>query len=261
MITFAPFRKSVALAKIDEATHSTFGIVTAEVEDADGEICDYASQKPYYREWADSQLAATTTAGQSPSMGNVRWQHSLEIAGKVIDIRYQDDARQIWLRTQPLPEKWPLIADGFVTGLSQAGQYVRRWCANCGADIARGNDCPRCAKVVPVKYCARITECSYVDRPAVPIATFTYVKANGQTELRKFTSPQSATTPAGWTWWDTDVWEDNGAILVPTGSVDDSTGFEWLASGEAEPVPSTPPTGVPAALMTGYDSDDSTGFE
>ena len=241
MSTFAPFRKSVALAKVDEATHSTFGIVTAEVEDAEGEICDFEAQKPYYEEWASSQLAATRTAGQSDSRGNVRWQHTLEIAGKVTDIEYRDDARQIWLRTQPLPEKWSLIADGFVTGLSQAGQYARRWCANCGTDIARGNDCPRCAKTVPVRYCAKLSEVSYVDRPAVPIATFTYVRANGQSEVRKFATPATVTTPAGWTWWDTDVWEDTGAILIPTGSIDDSTGFEEFASGETQ-VQSTPPT-------------------
>ena len=155
-MSYRPFRKSVVLAKVKDGTHTTYGIVTSEVEDSDGEICDYASPPPYYQERADSQLVATTNAGIRASMGNVGWwQHSLEIAGKVRAIDFANDKKEISPKKQPILEKWPFVRDGFVSGLSQAATYMRRCCANCGTDIERGKGCPRGLKTVPMKFCAR----------------------------------------------------------------------------------------------------------
>jgi hypothetical protein len=111
-----------------------------------------------------------------------------------------------------------------------------------------------------VRYCARLSEVSYVDRPAVPVATFQYIKANGETEMRKFATSARPTPPAGWEWWEPDVWDDRGAILVPTGEFDDSTGFEGFGPGEGVALATVPPAAETYTLPREY-SDDDTGFE
>ncbi len=193
-----PFIKFVQFAKVLEdadGKHETYSIATSEVEDADGEICDFDLQKPLYEEWGSAAFNATTSAGQSPSFGPIRWQHdATSIAGKCTSIEYRPDKRQIWIKTQPVPDKWPLIQEGFVTGTSQGGAYVTRVCNSCAADMlkVRGNLCPVCKKDVKVRYSARIIENSYVDVPANPEARFAYVKSDGSCEIRKFQTTKTA---------------------------------------------------------------------
>ena len=38
----------IPLTKVDAETRTVYGIATAEKEDRSGEICDYASTKPFY---------------------------------------------------------------------------------------------------------------------------------------------------------------------------------------------------------------------
>jgi 2'-5' RNA ligase len=180
--------KSATFASLDEGKHETLSIATCQREDRDGEVCHYETQKPLYVAWSNEALESTRAAGQSESLGNMRWQHSLEIAGKVVGLEFNDDKKEIRIRTQPIPEKWDLIRDGFVTGTSQAGSYAKRWCPQCDADIpkSKGNICPACQKTVAPFYAINLVENSYVDMPCLPAAHFLYVKANGSLEMRKF---------------------------------------------------------------------------
>ncbi len=133
------FRKFIAFAKVDEATHTMGGI-------------------------------ATSAAGQSPSLGNVRLQHRSEVGGKVTKIDYKDDQKAIWVEASPVSEEvWEMIKQGYYTGWSvggkilktkKEGKYTRFWFS--------------------------LSELSAVDNPANPDATFAFVRADGSIELRKF---------------------------------------------------------------------------
>jgi hypothetical protein len=163
-------QKFVPLVKIDESTHTVWGLVTAEVPDKTGEICDYEATKKSYQSWSREALEKTTAAGQDPSLGNIRLMHQLEIAGKATKIEYRDDMKQIWLATTPANDQvWKMIKGGFITGYSQGGDYL--WKKQQGRHT---------------RYAATINEVSYVDNPCLGDATFAYVKADGSTELRKF---------------------------------------------------------------------------
>jgi len=173
--------KFIPLVKIDEGTHTVWGLATAEIPDKTGEICDYEATKKSYQSWSREALEKTTAAGQEPSFGNVRLMHQLEVAGKVTKLEFRDDVKQVWLASQPANDEiWKLLKGGFLTGYSQGGDYL--WKRRDGKYT---------------RYAAKITEVSYVDNPALGDATFTYVKADGSMELRKFANKiQRAGTPA-----------------------------------------------------------------
>lgn len=167
--------KFFPLVKIDETTHTVYGLVTAEVPDKAGEICDYEAAKKAYSEWSNAFLEKTTAAGQEPSLGNIRLMHNVELAGKATKLEFKDDAKQIFLATQPVNEEiWQLVKGGFVTGFSHGGNYTFK--------KADGKY---------TRYGLKLVEVSYVDNPCLEEATFTYVKADGSMELRKF-APKAA---------------------------------------------------------------------
>ena len=242
---YAPFTKSRAIFNADETTHVVTGVACDETLDADGEVCDFVAQRPYYEAWSASQFAATG----GKSKGNLRLQHNRHtIAGIVTDLRFDTSARAVWLTTEPTPEAWQMVEKGLIGYFSQAGRYVRRWCPTCNNNIPTGTYCDGCAKTVPVRYCAELAEVSYCDRGSNPNATFSFVRSNGAVEVRKARGP-------AWEWWDRDVFEE--PILIPrTEFGDDSTGFET----DALPIPSN--YTAPSMASINYDSsDDSTGFE
>lgn len=162
--------KIVPLVKVDEATHTTWGIVTKQTADKDGETCHYETAKKAYQTWSNDFVKRTAAAGQDISMGNIRMMHGLDIAGKAIKLEFHDDTKEVWLGTQPADDKvWKLIKGGFITGLSQGGKYEKRW------------DGPNGEKM----YTPSISEVSYVDNPCLGEASFAYVKADGSMELIK----------------------------------------------------------------------------
>jgi hypothetical protein len=151
--------------------HMVYGLVTAEVEDSDGEVCVYEDAKKSYQAWSAQCLKSTTAAGQEPSLGNIRVMHQLQIGGKAVKIDYDDANKQILLGAEPADENiWELCRKGMLRGFSQGGNYAWRD--------------PESAK--PRRYAPEIGEVSLVDNPALKIATFSYVKADGSAELRKF---------------------------------------------------------------------------
>jgi hypothetical protein len=200
-----PLVKFVQLVKVDEATHRAYGIATSEVPDKDGEICDYTDTVPGYKVWSTEAYSSTTSAGQEPSLGNIRLQHGLEIAGKVTKLEFKDAEKQIWLESEPVSDEiWKMLSGGFIRGYSQGGSYLYRKCDECKKDIeGRGNFCKNCKKDVLVRYASKPSEVSYVDNPCLGEAHFAYVKSDGSLELRKFTQaviPPETTDPSTTIW-------------------------------------------------------------
>jgi hypothetical protein len=196
------FLKYFPLVKVDESTHTISGIATAEVPDKDGEIADYKWCKTKaYPAWSKEASESTKAAGQEVSYGNIRVQHTLEIGGKVKAPPVFDDIeKSIHIDTEPENESiWTKARKGFIRGFSHAGDYAWRKCNQCfqkdemeATDIPEGRECPKCKKTVFVRYGPILAEVSYVDNPCLKQATFSLVKADGTTELKKFTEGSSA---------------------------------------------------------------------
>ena len=74
--------------------------------------------------------------------------------------------------------EWQKCLEGVYTGFSIGGSYVRKW-----ADGAS------------TRYTAKPGEVSIVDLPCMPAATFSLVKADGQTEQRTFRTASLAGKP------------------------------------------------------------------
>ena len=166
------FTKFVRLTKVDAAQREVYGVVTSEVPDKDGEICDYQSTKPHYEEWSGE--FARATAGKS--LGNVREMHSHSAVGKVVDLVFDDPSKTIAVRARIVDDTaWAKCEEGVYTGFSHGGEYV-------GEPWPDGDF---------LRYTAKPTEISLVDNPCNPEAHFEYVKADGSVELRKFqTQPE-----------------------------------------------------------------------
>ena len=159
----------VPITKIDAARRLVYGVVTAEKPDASGEVCDYASTKPLYQQW--SQKFASATEGKS--LGNLRAMHGAVAAGKLVDIAFNDDDKQVEICGKVIDDaEWLKVEEGVYTGFSQGGRYLKRW--------------PDPDQPSLTRYTAEPIEVSLVDHPCLPEATFAVVKADGSTEMRKF---------------------------------------------------------------------------
>ncbi len=159
----------VPITKIDAAQRLVYGVVTAEKPDVTGEVCDYASTKPLYQKW--SQNFASATDGKS--LGNLRAMHGHVAAGKLVEIAFNDEAKQIEICGKVVDDaEWQKVEEGVYTGFSQGGRYLKRW--------------PDPDEPALMRYTAEPVEVSLVDHPCLPEATFAVIKADGSTELRKF---------------------------------------------------------------------------
>ena len=165
----------VPITKIDAAQRLVYGVVTAERPDGSGEVCDYASTKPFYQKW--SQNFASATDGRS--LGNLRAMHSNVAAGKLVEIAFNDEAKRIEICGKVVDDaEWQKVEEGVYTGFSQGGRYLKRW--------------PDPDEPGLTRYTAEPLEVSLVDHPCLPEATFAVIKADGSTELRKFKAGASA---------------------------------------------------------------------
>jgi hypothetical protein len=159
----------IPITKIDAAQRLVYGVVTAEMPDVAGEVCDYASTKPLYQRW--SQKFADATDGRS--FGNLRAMHSQVAAGKLVEIAFNDEAKRIEICGKVVDDaEWQKVEEGVYTGFSQGGRYLKRW--------------PDPDEPELMRYTAEPLEVSLVDHPCLPEATFAVIKADGSTELRKF---------------------------------------------------------------------------
>jgi hypothetical protein len=164
------------LLKVDLDRRLISGVATAETPDRAGEIFDYASSKPYFQQWSAEALAASG----GKSLGAVRAMHGPVAAGKLTDIAFDDDAKQITVAAKIVDDdEWRKVQEGVYTGFSQGGRYVKRW-----PDAETGL----------TRYTAEPHEISLVDLPCVPNATFEVVK-DGVVEKRAFAARAEAALP------------------------------------------------------------------
>jgi hypothetical protein len=167
-----PFRKFIKLDKVDEAKREVGGIVTAEVEDREGEICHYKTTKPFYEEWS-ADLAKVT---DGKNLGNLRVMHGLTAAGVGKSLEFDDDAKAIRMTFKVVDDDaWKGVVEGMYSGFSHGGSYVRTWTTS-GKKY----------------YTGRPSEVSLVDAPCLVNkragvdAYFEFVRADGAKEMRKF---------------------------------------------------------------------------
>jgi hypothetical protein len=165
----------IPLSKADAAQRLIYGYATAELPDRSGEICDYATTKPYYEQWSADFAKAT----DGKSLGNLRAMHGKVAAGKISAIAFNDEEKRIEIAAKIVDdEEWRKIEEGVYTGFSQGGAYVKRWADPENPDFIRYTACP--------------SEISLVDLPCLPQATFELVKADGAREARAFANSAPA---------------------------------------------------------------------
>ena len=180
------FLKAVPIEKVDEAKQEAWGTFTAEVQDSDNEIADYAYQKGRVQAWSDNEKSIAAAAGMEESLGNVRFSHMTLPTGKVIALNMDDGRKTIgggtYLMNVGETKTWDMVAKGILKGFSFGGRYDWRKCEICAEVLPneQGNNwCPHCKETVPVRYGATIAELSVCDRPAVPVANILHIKADG----------------------------------------------------------------------------------
>jgi hypothetical protein len=160
----------IPITKVDLERRLVYGIATGETADRVGEVCDYATTKPFYEKWSADIHKAT----DGKSLGNVRAMHGKVAAGKVTTINFNDDAKNIEICAKIVDDaEWNKVEEGVYTGFSQGGAYVKRWKDEAGAQ----------------RYTADPSEVSLVDLPCLPEATFKVLKADGAEEERRFVMP------------------------------------------------------------------------
>lgn len=225
----------VPITKVDVAKRLVYGLATAELPDADNEICDYESSKPYYEKWS-SDIAKATDGN---SLGNLRAMHTKIAAGKITDILFNDPEKRIEIAAKVVDDsEWNKVIEGVYTGFSHGGKAVKRW---KDADDA-----------TKTRYTINPSEISLADVPCLKEATFQVIKDDGQVEIRKFKGAQ----PSG----------EQAVVVVPTnaevaakatelakaaGDETKWTDFIEKARGEltkvAEPKPAVAAPAAPAA--------------
>lgn len=211
------------LSKVDETKREVWGIATAEVVDKEGEIFDYSTSKKYFKDWSDEISKAT----DGKSLGNVREMHEPSAVGKLVDLTFDDDLKQIQVGAKIVDDTaWKKCMEGVYTGFSIGGAYVKAW---------KDGEF--------VRFTANPAEISVVDNPCVPTAHFTAVKADGTAEVRKFSQQGSelsspAAVKAGAT-VQKDMYSVSNlaALLQSLVYLQMDTAFEAEYEGDESPIP------------------------
>jgi len=169
----------IPITKVNVAQRLVHGTLSEEIPDKTGEILDYASAKPAFQEW--SRQFEEASGGKS--LGNVRAMHGNIAAGKLTDIHYDDENKRIEGVAKVVDEDaWQKVLEGVYTGFSIGGGYTKRW---------QDTENPALMRYTP-----SLSEVSLVDNPAVPTATFSVIKHDGSTELRRFVAPMQKAEPS-----------------------------------------------------------------
>ena len=170
------FRKFIPFIKVDAAKREVWGVVTAEVPDKDDEVCDYNGSKPYYQ----AVIAEMSKATDGKNFFPLREMHQLSAVGKGIGFEFRDIDKEIYMGFKVVDdEAWRKVDEGVYTGFSQGGNIV--------GDLSPDPVYKGC-----MRYTADPAEVSLVDNPCLGVAHFTYVKADGAVELRKFKKTEDA---------------------------------------------------------------------
>jgi len=171
------FNLFIPITKIDVVQRLVYGLATAEQVDKSGEIFDYETSLPYYKEWSGE----IEKASGGKSLGNVREMHTNIAAGKLTQINFNDELKQIEVCAKIVNQStWEKVEEGVLTGFSHGGEYINTWTDPDNKKFTR--------------YTARPAELSVVDNPCLGSATFMAVKADGSTEMRKFKTKEPVMT-------------------------------------------------------------------
>jgi len=167
----------IPLQKADLAKRQVWGFAAVEQPDRSNppEIMDYETSKAHFLSWSDSVQKASF----GKSLGNVRAQHGGQMlaVGRVIHLEPRDSERGFYVGVEVVDdEAWKKVEKGVYTGFSIGGSYGKKW--------------PDAMLKKAIRYTALPNELSLVDYPCIPDATFEVVKADGQSELRKFAVPE-----------------------------------------------------------------------
>lgn len=165
------FVKFIPFIKRDEAKREVWGVVTAEVPDKDGEVCDYAKSKPYY----EDVIAEMSKATDGENFMPLRQMHStdLPVAGKSIGYEFRDADREIFMGFKVTDDKaWQNVMDKVYTGFSHGGVKV-------------GEQIPDPVFKGCERYVAKPAEVSLVDNPCLGVAHFTNISKTGEITLQK----------------------------------------------------------------------------
>jgi len=158
---------------VNEERREVGGLITCEKVDKDGQTLDYEGSKPEFQAWSLEAYNATTQAGQEPSFGNVREQHSKRMVGKFIEpLQFNDEKKTIWGLAKIYDDDvWGKTKDGAYNGFSVGGNLKGK---------------PR--KVGNTEFITIIPrEVSIVDNPAVDDAHFDFIRAaDGQVTKAAF---------------------------------------------------------------------------
>lgn len=171
-----PFAMTVPITKVDLAQRIVYGVAALEQVDKAGEIFDYESSKPHFQAWTSD--FSKRTGGKSK--GNVREMHRDVAAGKLTNLNFNDAQKQVEVAAKVVDDAaWEKVQEGVYTGFSIGGSYADKWNDPAGKGL---------------RYTAKPSEISLVDNPCMPGATFTAVKSDGTTEVRKFATTKEETT-------------------------------------------------------------------
>lgn len=159
------FLKFFPLVKVDIEQRIVYGLVTAEAEDKDGEVCDYASTKPEYQK-VNAELGK---ASGGENIMPLREMHQLNAIGAGKSIDFDDDKKQIRMAFKVVDDSaWKKVLEKVLLGFSQGGRYIKKW-KEGGKQF----------------YTAQPGEVSLVDNPCLPGAFIEYAKADGTVETFK----------------------------------------------------------------------------
>lgn len=176
------FSTFLQLQKVDVAKREVWGVAALEQADRAREIMDYEKSLPNFINWSRDMNKAS--GGQS--LGNVRAMHRDVAAGKVIHFEPRDETKQIYIGTKIVDDnEWKKVLEGVYTGFSVGGSYGEKW----PDPVLKG----------VTRYEAKPVEISLVDVPCMPGAMFEIVKADGASEMRKFVTGETTTTPGAFT--------------------------------------------------------------
>jgi hypothetical protein len=142
----------IPLTKVDEEKRLIIGRAIQEVPDKSGEIIDYATAVPAFKQWSKQYEDATGGL----SKGNLRVMHGKTVAGKIMDLKFDDNAKAIDVVAKVVDDnEWKKVLEGVYTGFSVGGSYLKKW---EDGDLKR--------------YTPKVTELSLVDSPCIPTAKF-----------------------------------------------------------------------------------------
>lgn len=157
----------VPITKMDEEKRLVYGIMADETPDRAGEIFDYETSKPHFEKWSGD----IHKASDGKSYGNVRVMHTAKAAGKLDQIAFNDDNKEIECVAKVVDDdEWKKCLEGVYTGFSIGGKYVKKW---KGED---GN----------YRYTASPAEVSLVDSSCNTSCNFALQKADGSEVLVDF---------------------------------------------------------------------------